>query len=62
SMSTFARDGVHQVRTLEGLLDIMTAHGGTLDDFLSHVEATWTYIEAQVWSRDALAVLCPDAF
>lgn len=62
SMSTFSRDGEHQVRTLDNLLDMMTAHGGTLDDFLAHVETTWTYIEAQVWSRDALAALCPDAF
>ena len=62
SMSTFARDGVHQVRTLEGLLDMINSHGGTLDDFLAHVETTWTYIEAQVWSQSALAALCPDEF
>lgn len=61
SMSTFAREGVHQVRTLEGLLEMIAAHG-SLEAFLTHVETTWTYIEAQVWSRNALAALCPDAF
>ena len=62
SMSTFARDGVHQVLTLDGLLDMITAHGGTLADFMTHVQAKWYYIEAQVWSRDALAALFPDMF
>lgn len=62
SMSTFDRDGVHQVRTLDNLLELMAAHGGTLEAFMAHVESTWYYIEAQVWSRSALAALCPEAF
>ena len=62
SMSTFARDGVHQVRTLDGLLEMIAAHGGTLEAFMAHVESTWYYIEAQVWSQNALAALCPEAF
>ena len=62
SMSTFARDGVHQLHTLDSLLQLINAHGGSLTDFMAYVEATWHYIEAQVWSRDALQKLCPDAF
>lgn len=62
SMSTFARDGAHQVRTLDGLLEMMAAHGGTLEDFMRHAEAAWHYIEAQVWSQNALVALCPEAF
>ena len=55
-------DGYLAQEDLDGLLEMMAAHGGTLEAFMAHVESTWYYIEAQVWSQSALAALCPEAF
>ncbi|MBE5801606.1 MAG: hypothetical protein E7319_04890 [Clostridiales bacterium] len=54
SVSSFGRDGQHQVLTKQTLLDEIAAFDGTLEQYLAHVESTWHYIEAQVWSETAL--------
>ena len=59
SVSTFGRDGRHQLLTVEGLRRMMEDHGGSLQDFMTHVENTWRYIEAQVWSLNALQAFRP---
>lgn len=59
SVSSFSRDGRHQLLTVEGLRRMMEDHGGSLQDFMTHVENTWRYIEAQVWSLNALQAFRP---
>lgn len=59
SMSTFAKSGIHQLLTVEDLAAMTADWEGSLDAFMAHVDATWYYIEAQVWSLSALRAASP---
>lgn len=59
SMSIQKKQGGLTLLTKGMLLQAISDYGGTLEEFMGHVESRCGYIEAQVWN-DASLGLCPE--